>query len=154
MVEAAGGVFFLIHVATPVEECERRDRKGLYAKARRGEIPEFTGISSPYEEPADADVRVDTTGRSIEDCLAEVLDAVVAGVGPGPFTGLRAGLVTARTLGFVWDVPLHGVMSLDALAFDAATGDWLMFLDADEVLVEGDGERLRALTGQTWREAH
>lgn len=76
MVEEAGGVFFLIHVATPVEECERRDRKGLYAKARRGEIPEFTGISSPYEEPTDADVRVDTTGRSIEDCLDEVLDAL------------------------------------------------------------------------------
>ena len=48
----AGGEFFLVHVATPVEECERRDRKGLYAKARRGEIPEFTGISSPYEDPA------------------------------------------------------------------------------------------------------
>ena len=51
----AGGAFFLVHVATPLEECERRDRKGLYAKARRGEIPEFTGISSPYEEPEDAD---------------------------------------------------------------------------------------------------
>ncbi|OIJ27850.1 adenylyl-sulfate kinase [Nocardioides luteus] len=69
----AGGAFFLVHVATPLEECERRDRKGLYAKARRGEIPEFTGISSPYEEPADADVRVDTTGRSIEDALDEVI---------------------------------------------------------------------------------
>jgi sulfate adenylyltransferase len=76
MVEEAGGAFFLIHVATPVEECERRDRKGLYAKARRGEIPEFTGISSPYEIPADADVRVDTTGRSIEECLAEILTAL------------------------------------------------------------------------------
>ena len=73
MVEEAGGAFVLVHVATPLEECERRDRKGLYAKARRGEIPEFTGISSPYDEPADADVRVDTTGRSIEDALGDVL---------------------------------------------------------------------------------
>ena len=76
MVEDAGGAFFLVHVATPLEECERRDRKGLYAKARRGEIPEFTGISSPYEEPTDAAVRVDTTGRSIEDALADVLEAL------------------------------------------------------------------------------
>jgi sulfate adenylyltransferase len=76
MVEDAGGAFFLIHVATPLEECERRDRKGLYAKARRGEIPEFTGISSPYEEPQDADVRVDTTGRTIEDALDDVLTAL------------------------------------------------------------------------------
>jgi sulfate adenylyltransferase len=78
MVERAGGAFFLVHVATPLEECERRDRKGLYAKARRGEIPEFTGISSPYEEPADADVRVDTTGRSIEDALEDVVTALEA----------------------------------------------------------------------------
>jgi sulfate adenylyltransferase len=76
MVEDAGGTFFLVHVATPLEECERRDRKGLYAKARRGEIPEFTGISSPYEEPADAAVRVDTTGRTIEDALGDVTDAL------------------------------------------------------------------------------
>ncbi|WP_340537235.1 adenylyl-sulfate kinase [Nocardioides sp. GXZ039] len=76
MVEDAGGAFFLVHVATPLEECERRDRKGLYAKARRGEIPEFTGISSPYEEPEDADVRVDTTGRSIDDALGDVIAAL------------------------------------------------------------------------------
>jgi sulfate adenylyltransferase len=76
MVEDAGGTFFLVHVATPLKECERRDRKGLYAKARRGEIPEFTGISSPYEEPADAAVRVDTTGRTIEDALGDVTDAL------------------------------------------------------------------------------
>lgn len=74
MVEGAGGAFVLIHVATPLEECERRDRKGLYAKARAGEIPEFTGISSPYEEPGDAAVRVDTTGRTIGDALQDVLD--------------------------------------------------------------------------------
>lgn len=76
MVEEAGGEFFLVHVATPLEECERRDRKGLYAKARRGEIPDFTGISSPYEEPDDAAVRVDTTGRTIEDALDDVLEAL------------------------------------------------------------------------------
>ncbi len=78
MVEDAGGAFVLVHVATPLEECERRDRKGLYAKARRGEIPEFTGISSPYEEPEDAAVRVDTTGRSIDGCVREVLDVLYA----------------------------------------------------------------------------
>jgi len=78
MVDEAGGAFFLVHVATPVEECERRDRKGLYAKARRGEIPDFTGISSPYEAPDDADVRVDTTGRDLESCLDEIIDALAA----------------------------------------------------------------------------
>jgi len=77
MTAAAGGAFFLVHVATPLEECERRDRKGLYAKARRGEIPEFTGISSPYEVPADADLRIDTTGRTIEACRDVVLQALV-----------------------------------------------------------------------------
>lgn len=77
-VEAAGGAFFLVHVATPLEECERRDRKGLYAKARAGVIPEFTGISSPYEEPEDADVRVDTTGRTIDEALEDVLAGLSA----------------------------------------------------------------------------
>ncbi|MGL5809784.1 MAG: adenylyl-sulfate kinase, partial [Nocardioides sp.] len=73
MVDAAGGLFVLVHISTPLAECERRDRKGLYAKARRGEIPEFTGISSPYEEPRDAPLRIDTTGRTIESCRDEVL---------------------------------------------------------------------------------
>ena len=73
MTRDAGGGFVLVHVATPLEECERRDRKGLYARARAGEIPDFTGISSPYEAPTDAHLVVDTTGRSVADCLAEVL---------------------------------------------------------------------------------
>jgi sulfate adenylyltransferase len=72
------GAFVLVHVATPLAECERRDRKGLYAKARRGEIPEFTGISDPYEEPTDADVVIDTTGRTIDDCVDEVYTALLA----------------------------------------------------------------------------
>lgn len=67
------GDFVLIHVATPLEECERRDRKGLYARARAGEIPEFTGISSPYEPPDDADLVLDTATISVPDATARVL---------------------------------------------------------------------------------
>ena len=60
MVSAHGG-FVEVHVATPLEECERRDRKGLYKLARAGRIPEFTGISDPYEEPVDPEEIIDTT---------------------------------------------------------------------------------------------
>jgi len=84
LVADAGGDFVLIHVATPLEECERRDRKGLYAKARAGEIPEFTGISSPYEVPGDATVVVDTTGRSVEDALGDVVAVLPFDVGTAP----------------------------------------------------------------------
>jgi adenylyl-sulfate kinase len=66
--------FVEIHVATSIEECERRDVKGLYAKARQGELPRLTGVSHPYEEPESPEVRVDTEGRSPEDCAREVLD--------------------------------------------------------------------------------
>jgi sulfate adenylyltransferase len=71
------GMFVLVHVATPLEECERRDRKGLYAMARRGEIPEFTGISDPYDLPSDAEAVIDTTGRTIDSCVDEVYNALV-----------------------------------------------------------------------------
>ncbi len=73
MVSRAGAQFALVHVATPLQECERRDRKGLYARARRGEIPDFTGISSPYEEPVAADLRLDTTGQQIDDLTDQIL---------------------------------------------------------------------------------
>ncbi len=72
MVEARGG-FVLVHVATPLEVCESRDRKGLYAKARAGIVKEFTGISDPYEEPEDAGMVVDTTERSPEECVQAIL---------------------------------------------------------------------------------
>jgi adenylylsulfate kinase len=55
------GTFVEVYVATPVEECERRDVKGLYQRARAGEIPEFTGVSDPYEEPTNPELRIDTT---------------------------------------------------------------------------------------------
>ncbi|TYB62750.1 adenylyl-sulfate kinase [Nonomuraea sp. PA05] len=79
MVESVGADFLLVHVATPLEECERRDRKGLYAKARAGLIPEFTGISDPYEEPDDADLVIDTTHISIEAAVSRVLDTLRSG---------------------------------------------------------------------------
>src|SRR5690606_25138970 len=60
MIEPLGG-FLEIHVATPLEVCEGRDRKGLYAKARAGIIKNFTGISDPYEEPENPEMRIDTT---------------------------------------------------------------------------------------------
>jgi sulfate adenylyltransferase len=66
--------FVLVHVDTPLEECERRDRKGLYAKARAGLIPEFTGISDPYEKPTDAEVVIDTTTTGVEEAVDRVLD--------------------------------------------------------------------------------
>jgi sulfate adenylyltransferase len=72
LVEAHGG-FVLVHIATPLEECERRDRKGHYAKARAGIIKEFTGISDPYEEPEDAELVVDTTGRTPESIVDDLL---------------------------------------------------------------------------------
>ncbi|HEX2315353.1 MAG TPA: adenylyl-sulfate kinase [Thermomonospora sp.] len=78
MVTAAGD-FVLVHVATPLEECERRDRKGLYAKARAGLIPEFTGISDPYEEPDDADLVLDTSRMTPEEAVDQVLELLVTG---------------------------------------------------------------------------
>ncbi len=69
----AGGGFILVHVDTPVEVCEQRDRKGLYAKARAGIIKEFTGISDPYEIPEDADVVLKTTELTPEEAANEIL---------------------------------------------------------------------------------
>ena len=68
------GAFLLVHVSTPLEVCESRDRKGLYAAARAGRIEEFTGISSPYEAPEDADVVIDTSVLTVD----ESVDAIVA----------------------------------------------------------------------------
>jgi len=67
------GDFIEVYVNASVEECERRDTKGLYAKARAGQIPEFTGISAPYEAPERAEVRVDTEGQSVEESLGVIL---------------------------------------------------------------------------------
>ncbi len=72
MIEPGGG-FLLVHVSTPLEVCEGRDRKGLYAKARAGTLPEFTGISDPYEVPDDADVAIDTTQLTPEEVAQQII---------------------------------------------------------------------------------
>lgn len=85
--QAGPGSFVLVHVATPLDECEARDRKGLYAKARRGEIAEFTGISDPYEAPTDAEITIDTRSSSADASARLVLRHVEDLLG-----SLRAGV--------------------------------------------------------------
>ena len=65
--------FLEIFVATPLEECERRDVKGLYARARRGEIRNFTGIDDPYEPPEHPELTLDTRALSVDECVDRVL---------------------------------------------------------------------------------
>lgn len=73
------GDFLLVHVSTPLLECERRDLKGLYAKARAGVVPEFTGISDPYDVPDDADLTIDTTDTSTADAVARIVHLLAGG---------------------------------------------------------------------------
>jgi bifunctional enzyme CysN/CysC len=72
----APGEFLEIFVDTPLEECERRDPKGLYAKARRGELVNFTGIDSVYEAPASPEICLDTVTHSVEECVDRILFAL------------------------------------------------------------------------------
>lgn len=69
--------FFEIYVSTPLEECEHRDVKGLYAKARSGAIPEFTGITAPFEKPEHPELQLDTTHLSVEECVRRVVRAII-----------------------------------------------------------------------------
>ncbi|MBO5239273.1 MAG: adenylyl-sulfate kinase [Lachnospiraceae bacterium] len=71
-----GEDFVEIYVNTPLEECERRDVKGLYKKARKGEIPVFTGISSPYEAPEQPEIQIDTSKCSVEEAMEQVMKAL------------------------------------------------------------------------------
>ncbi len=69
--------FLEIYCAADLQSCEKRDPKGLYAKARSGEIKDFTGISSPYEEPLDPDIRVDTASVKVEDCVNIIINKLI-----------------------------------------------------------------------------
>jgi adenylyl-sulfate kinase len=72
------GRFVLVHLATPLDVCEQRDVKGLYAKARSGEIPVFTGVSDPYEPPARAEVVIDTSVTPLPESVARIRAAMDA----------------------------------------------------------------------------
>lgn len=68
--------FFEIFVNTPIEECERRDVKGLYAKARTGEIENFTGVNAPYEAPINANIEINTSNISVNESVAIILNKI------------------------------------------------------------------------------
>lgn len=68
--------FIEVHVDTPLEECERRDTKGLYARARRGELQQFTGLDDPYESPPGPELRIDTRDRTADECARLILDRI------------------------------------------------------------------------------
>ncbi len=91
--------FHEVYVEASLDACEARDPKGLYKRARAGQIPRFTGISSPYEPPENPDVRLDTTRRSLEDCVCELRDYLAAGgiLRPGQIGPARTQL--SQTLG-------------------------------------------------------
>jgi sulfate adenylyltransferase len=67
------GAFIEVHIHAPIEVCETRDRKGLYAKARAGLIKGFTGIDDPYEEPEKPEIKIDTSTMSVEEAAATIL---------------------------------------------------------------------------------
>ena len=69
--------FFEVYVSTPLEECERRDVKGLYARARRGEVKDFTGISAPFEVPEHPALDIDTSKQPLETSVQQVVDLVL-----------------------------------------------------------------------------
>jgi sulfate adenylyltransferase len=91
MVENDGG-FILVHVATPVEVCEQRDRKGLHTKAQTGKLPQLTGVSDPYESAADADVVIDTTATTAGEAAPEA----ILGLERGGHIGAKGAKAKAR----------------------------------------------------------
>jgi len=70
------GAFILVHVATRLDTCEARDPKGLYARARNGLLPHFTGVTDPYESPTDADVVIDTDKLSVDAAVLEIVNSL------------------------------------------------------------------------------
>ncbi|MDX6302443.1 MAG: adenylylsulfate kinase [Nocardioidaceae bacterium] len=82
--EKAGTPYVEIHIATSVDLCAQRDVKGLYAKQRAGQLSSLTGVDDPYEDPANPDLRLDTAGRTLDECVDAVWAVLAArGIVPG-----------------------------------------------------------------------
>jgi adenylylsulfate kinase len=82
------GRFFEVYCKCSLETCETRDPKGLYKKARKGEVKGFTGVTAPYEEPENADIVVETDRNSLDECVDQILGFLEKqGVIPGPTEG-------------------------------------------------------------------
>ena len=90
------GTFLLVYVATPLDVCEARDPKGLYQRARAGTLPEFTGVSDPYEAPDDADLTLDTSHLSVAQAVDALMAALAARGLLTPTTGSPAAPAAAR----------------------------------------------------------
>jgi tetratricopeptide (TPR) repeat protein len=139
----------LAHVASNLDQLAQRRR----AKVSPPPLP--PAVRAAMRDLAPRGKRVAAAARPAEGltlslCMI-VKELVIVDTGSTDRTGEIALEYGAKLIDFTWTGSFSDARNV---SFDAATGDWLMFLDADEVLVEGDGERLRALTGQTWREAH
>ena len=99
--------FIEVHVSTPLEECERRDPKGLYQRARRGEIKDFTGVDGPYEVPESPELRIDTRELSVEAATALVIARVLReGSKETIYGGVRSGR-SADASGSTREAPTH-----------------------------------------------
>ena len=72
-----GNDFIEVYLSTPIEVCEQRDTKGLYKRARTGEIAEFTGVSAPFDIPENPDIEIDTNGRSVRECVDEIFEGII-----------------------------------------------------------------------------
>ena len=89
--------FFEVHVSTSLETCENRDIKGLYAKARQGLIKDFTGISAPFECPENPDYEIDTTGKTVQECVVPLIGMIIERVKEGREEEIRKRNIEIRS---------------------------------------------------------
>jgi sulfate adenylyltransferase len=155
------GTFFLVYVSTPVGECERRDPKGLYRKARAGCLDNFTGISDIYEIPAICDLRIDTTGLTVNEAVDRIAGSLAAhGFAAGLWVAVKSGERRTRDkqLGIGLLMPESGGSRYTTLCERVlrAVGERRLTLSEVARLVGVERhtveKAVRSVTGQTFRQ--